>query len=147
MTGGWRGAPHVEFTCVGFSWASTFCDLPQIPAHGMIRRAGGGGWRILGVGAVPFAFSSAKGTVRSLLFAYDGNDLAEEASTSGTTILCSSSPEPASRGQPLHHLGKRGHRESPSRSTRLHFSNSSWSPNAIIRQPEGGSQWPLVWRA
>jgi len=96
----------------------------------------------------PFQYTARESdTVRSLLFGYDGNHLAEEASSSGTTLPCSSRPEPTSRGQPLHHLGKRGHEESPSRSTPLHFSNSSWSPNAIIRQPEGGSQWPLVWRA
>jgi len=38
------------------------------------------------VGAVPFAFSPAKGTVRSSLFAYDGDNLIEEANSSGTEV-------------------------------------------------------------
>jgi len=38
------------------------------------------------VGAVPFAFSPAKGTVRSSLFAYDGDNLIEEANSSGAEV-------------------------------------------------------------
>jgi len=45
-----------------------------------------GGWRSQRVGAVPFAFSPAKGTVRSSLFAYDGDNLTEEANSSGTEV-------------------------------------------------------------
>jgi RHS repeat-associated protein len=38
------------------------------------------------VGGVPFAFSPAKGTVRSSLFAYDGDNLIEETNSSGTAV-------------------------------------------------------------
>ena len=38
------------------------------------------------MGAVPFAFSPAKGMVRSSLFAYDGDNLIEEANSSGTEV-------------------------------------------------------------
>ena len=45
-----------------------------------------GRWRSQRVGDVPFAFSPAKGTVRSSLFAYDGDNLVEEANSSGTEV-------------------------------------------------------------